>query len=285
MSATSPSLRRTLAPALVLLPMLVVTLFFFVIPMAAVLISSLSAGPRGDQVFTLGNYISILTDDFYWEVLWRTVKISLITTFFALLLGYPAALYVYFSESGWRRVMLLVVVSPLFISVIVRTYGWMVVFSPNGPLQAMMPEDTPLRLQNTLKAVVAGLVHIHIPFMILALNASLQKVDRRLISAATSLGASNLRTFRDVLLPLSFPGVQAGVALVFASTMTSFATPMLLGGSSNKTMAFMIYQQNLLLGNWNMGGAVAIVLLAATLGIVFFLNRLLYRRDLQEATA
>jgi putative spermidine/putrescine transport system permease protein len=148
-----------------------------------------------------------------------------------------------------------------------------------------LPEGHALRLQNTLAAVVAGLVHIHVPFMILAINASLQKVDRRLLTAAASLGASNGRIFRDVLLPLSFPGVQSGLVLVFASSMTAFATPMLLGGSANKTMAFMIYQQNLLLGNWNMGGAVAFVLLAVTLGIVFAMNRLLERRDLKEATA
>lgn len=294
MSATvtaAPATARTIqgprlrfAPILVLLPTIILTIIFFVIPMATVFVGSLKSGDLGAQSFTFDNYLSVVTDGFYWEVMLRTVKISLLTTAAALLLGYPAALYVYFSQSQWRRALLLIVVSPLFISVIVRTYGWMVIVSPNGPLEALLPPGYMPRLQNTLTAVVIGLAHIYLPFMVLALNASLQKVDKRLLSAAASLGASHWRIFRDVLLPLSFPGIQSGLVLVFASSMTAFATPMLLGGSANKTMAFMIYQQNLLLGNWNMGGAVAFVLLAVTLGMVFAMSRMLERRDLKEAT-
>ncbi len=284
--APPPARRRRfpLGSLLVLLPTLVATVFFFIIPMAAVLVSSFQAGPFGAQTFTFANYVEIVTDDFYWEVLWRTVRIAVITTLCALILGYPAALYVYFSDSDWRRVLLLIVVSPLFISVIVRTYGWMVIVSPNGPIAAMFPPGYAPRLQNTQTAIIAGLVHIYLPFMVLALNASLQRIDRRLLTAAATLGASHGRIFRDILLPLSYPGIQAGSILVFATTMTAFATPMLLGGSANKTMAFMIYQQNVLLGNWNMGGAVAFILLAITLGFVFALNRVLERRDLKEAT-
>jgi putative spermidine/putrescine transport system permease protein len=137
---------------------------------------------------------------------------------------------------------------------------------------------------NTQTAIVLGLVHIYVPFMVLAINASLLKVDRRLLSAAASLGASDWRAFRDVLLPLSIPGIQSGCVIVFASAMTAFATPLLLGGSSNKTMAYIIYQQNLLLANWNMGGAVAFVLLGVTPLFVFAMNRFLDRRDLKEAT-
>lgn len=268
---------------ILLLPTLAIAICFFVIPMSAFLVSSLSAGAPGAQHYTLSNYTSIITDDFYWEVMLRTVKISVVTTVFALLIGYPAALYVYFSESNWRRVLLLIVVSPLFISVIVRTYGWMVIFSPNGLIDAILPERLGLHLLNTQTAIILGLVHIYVPFMVLALNASLQKVDRKLLSAAASLGASNWRSFRDVLVPLSLPGIQSGCVIVFASAMTAFATPLLLGGSSNKTMAYMIYQQNMLLGNWNMGSAVAFVLLAVTLGFVFAMNRILDRRDLKEA--
>jgi putative spermidine/putrescine transport system permease protein len=279
-----PRPRPPYKAAALLLPTLAIAVFFFVIPMAAVLVNSLSTGVAGTRQYTLGNYLSILTDDFYWEVILRTLRISLLTTLVSLLLAYPAALYIYFSESNWRRVFLLIVVSPLFISVIVRTYGWMVIFSPNGLIDALLPERFAVRLLNTQAAIVIGLVHIHMPFMVLAINASLQKVDRRLLSAAASLGASHWRSFRDVLVPLSVPGVQSGCVIVFATSMTAFATPVLLGGSANKTMAYMIYQQNLLLANWNMGGAIAFVLLAITLVCVFAMNRVLERRDLKEAT-
>lgn len=276
--------RRQFLVALLLLPTLVITVFFFIVPMTAVFLNSLSVNlPAGARVFTLRNYISIVTDDFYWEVMLRTIRFSAISTVVALLLAYPAALYVYFSESNWKRVLLLIVVSPLFISVIVRTYGWMVVFSPNGLIDGLLPAGYALRLLNSQIAIVLGLVHIYIPFMLLSINASLLKVDRRLLQASATLGASDWRGFCEVLLPLSIPGIQGGCVIVFASAMTAFATPLLLGGSANKTMAYMIYQQNLLLANWNMGSAIAFVLLAVTLFFVFLMNRFLERRDLKEA--
>jgi putative spermidine/putrescine transport system permease protein len=278
-----PGRSRQVFLILLLLPTLLVTIVFFVVPMTTVLVTSLTLNGAEAAGYTLGNYVSIVTDDFYWEVMLRTFKISVLTTVGALLLGFPAALYVYFSESRWRQIFLVIVVSPLFISVIVRTYGWMVIFSPNGLIDAMLPRGSGLRLLNTQTAIVLGLVHIYVPFMVLALNSSLLKVDKRLLTAAASLGASGWRSFRDVLLPLSIPGMQSGCVIVFASAMTAFATPMLLGGSSNKTMAYMIYQQNLLLGNWNMGAAVAFVLLAVTLLVVSLINRFLSRRDLKEA--
>lgn len=278
-----PRLGRQAVILLLLLPTMLVTVIFFIIPMVAVFVSSLSLHGPLDRQYTLANYADIVTDSFYWEIMARTIKISLLTTLGALLLGYPAALYVYFSESNWRRVLLLIVVSPLFISVIVRTYGWMVIFSPNGVMDSLLPERFALRLLNSQTAIILGLVHIYVPFMVLSLNASLLKVDRRLLTAAATLGASNWRSFRDVLLPLSIPGMQSGCVIVFASAMTAFATPLLLGGSANKTMAYLIYQQNLLLGNWNMGGAVAFVLLGVTLAIVFVINRVVDRRDLKLA--
>ncbi|MGH6859602.1 MAG: ABC transporter permease, partial [Phyllobacterium sp.] len=261
--APTRRLSRQMAIFLLLLPVLSITVLFFVVPMAAIFTNSLK-GTAGATHFAFSNYVSIVTDDFYWEVMLRTIRLSSLATVVALLLAYPAALYVYFSRSNWRRVMLLIVVSPLFISVIVRTYGWMVVFSPNGLIDALLPKQSVLRLLNTQTAIILGLVHIYLPFMMLSLNAALLKIDQRVLSAAASLGASGWRSFRDVILPLSLPGVQSGCVIVFASAMTAFATPMLLGGSANKTMAYMIYQQNILLANWNMGGAVAFVLLAFT---------------------
>lgn len=284
-TARSPGRRlgRQVTILLLLLPVMAITGFFFIVPMAAILVNSLTAPAAGESHYTFSNYTDVVTDDFYWEVMLRTIKFSLLAMVVSLLLAYPAALYIYFSKSNWRRVLLLIVVSPLFISVIVRTYGWMVIFSPNGLIDALLPTRFALHLLNTQTAIVLGLVHIYLPFMVLALNASLLKVDQRLLSAAASLGASDWRSFRDVLVPLSLPGVQSGCVIVFASAMTAFATPMLLGGSSNKTMAYMIYQQNILLANWNMGGAIAFVLLAVTLAFVFAMNRLLERRDLKEA--
>lgn len=259
-------------------PALLISLLFFVAPMLVVLANSLSATASGDRtVFTLANYLQVLNDGFYWEVLGRTLRISAFTTVAALLLGYPAALYLYFSKSHWRRVFLFIIVSPLFVSVIVRTYGWIILFSPNGPINTVLPEGYKLRLLHTQYAIVIGLMHVYIPFMVLSLNASMANIDKRLLTAAASLGASSYRILRDVLLPLSLPGVLSGCIIVFSVSMTAFTTPILLGGVKNKTTPYLIYQENLLLSRWGLGSALAFVLLLFTLTIVLALTRLTKR--------
>ncbi|MDP0930305.1 ABC transporter permease [Paracoccus onubensis] len=252
--------RNNSAGFLALPAILVVTIFLF-IPFAVIFQNSMTIPSEGGFAWSVKNYTTILGDSFYWEIIIRTLRISLITTAAALLLGYPAAMYLYFSKSRWRRVFLFVVVSPLFISVIVRTYGWLIIFAPSGALNAMLPEALQFPIYKTETAIVIGLMHIYIPFMVLALNASMAKIDGRFLSAAYSLGASRVMAFRDIMLPLSRPGILSGTIVVFSVSMTAFSTPVLLGGSSNKTMAYIIYQKNILLANDHEGGALAIILL------------------------
>jgi putative spermidine/putrescine transport system permease protein len=271
--------RRGSLALLMLVPSTLFVVVFFVIPLGVMFAGSITDRTAGG--LTIGHYVEILGDEYYWEIILRTVRVGAMSTALALLIGYPAALYLYFSQSRWRRVLLFIVVSPLFVSVIVRTYGWIVLLSPNGVLRAILPWD--VRLLHTEAAIVLGLTHIYIPFMVLALNAAMTKVDRRLISAAASLGASNLGIFRDVLFPLSIPGILAGCTVVFSISMTAFSIPVLLGGAARKTMPYLVYQQNLLLGNWDVGSALAFVLLAITLLIVVVLTRVTDRAKLRSA--
>lgn len=250
---------------LIAVPMVLASICFLVAPLLVILFNSLTVTMAGQASFSLGNYAKVLADGFYWDVLLRTVRISLLTTVITLVLSYPAALYLYFSESRWRSVLLFIIVSPLFVSVVVRTYGWIVLLGNEGAINSMLPSAYRMKLLRTEGAIVLGLMHIYIPFMVLSLNAALVKVDRKLLSAAASLGASSLQMFRDILWPLSIPGILSGCMIVFAISMTAFTTPVLLGGAGNKTMPYLIYQQNLLLSNWHVGSALAFVLLAATL--------------------
>ena len=258
---------------LLMLPAAFVAIAVFVIPMSAIVVSAFQAGRGPNESLSFANYYNILTDDFYWEVLWRSVRVSVMATLATLVLGYPAALYLFFSESRWRQFFLLIAISPLFVSVIVRTYGWIVILSPNGALNAVLPGGLPFRLLQTEGAIIIGLMHIYIPFMLLALNASLAKIDKKLLSAAASLGASSMRSFFDVILPLSIPGIIAGVTIVFTIAMTAFSTPILLGGSRSKTMPYLIYQQVMLSADWHMGSALALFLLLTTVVCVFILTR------------
>lgn len=255
---------------LLLAPALAAATAFFIIPMSAIVVSSMS---DANARFSFSNFTEILGDSFYWNILLRTVRVSAFTTIAALIISYPAALYLYFSESGWRRYFLLIAVSPLFISVVVRSYGWIVILSPNGALNAIFHFQTSFRLLGTELAIIIGLTHIYVPFMLLSLNASLSKVDKQLLSAAASLGASSFQAFKDVVLPLSLPGVIGGSTIVFTISMTAFSTPILLGGSLSKTMPYLIYQRVMLMFNWRMGSALALFLLVATIILVFMLAR------------
>lgn len=257
---------------LLLAPAVLFSVGFFLVPMSAIFLSSVDDGPAGIG-FTLSHYASIVTDGYYWEILFRTIRISIYTTIAALLISYPAALYLYFSTSRWRQVFLLIAISPLMISVVVRTYGWIVVLTPNGALNAIIPGGLPFRLLHTELAIILGLVHVYVPVMTISLNAALTKIDKKLLSAAASLGAPNRRIFRDVLLPLSKPGVIGGCTIVFAIAMTAFATPVLLGGSQSKTMPYLIYQRVMLISDWHLGSALAIVLFVAAMICVFLLTR------------
>lgn len=254
-------------------PAVLVAIAFFIVPMSAIVVSAFTQPADGGLVFSFETYGTIITDGFYWEVLLRTVRVSVMTTIAALFVSYPAALYLYFSESKWRQYFLIAAISPLFISVVVRTYGWIVILSPNGALNAVIPGGLPFRLLQTELGIVIGLVHVYVPFMLLSLNASLAKIDKRLLSAAASLGASSFRSFRDVIVPLSIPGIAAGTTIVFTIAMTAFSTPVLLGGTRSKTMPYLIYQQVMLMSDWRMGGALALFLLATTIVLVFFLAR------------
>jgi len=257
---------------LLIAPLVVFVTAFMIVPCAIVLKNSfLLRGGMGGWV-SLSNYIGVLTDPFYWQIIVRSLRISALATLAAAIVSYPAALYIYFSESRWRRVFLFLVVSPLFLSAIVRTYGWMMIFIPSGALNALLPESMEVSLMRTEFAVTVGLTHIYCPFMILAINASLAKQDKRLLIAAASLGASPIRIFCDVIFPLSVPGLVAGSIIVFAVSMTAFGTPVLLGGSANKTLAFMAYQKNLMLANPYEGGAVAVILVVLSMGVVWLMG-------------
>ncbi|CAH1658447.1 MULTISPECIES: ABC transporter permease [unclassified Chelatococcus] len=259
-----------------LAPLFIILLFFFVVPLGIVAGNSLT-GTGVDAAFpSLSQYTSIVTDSYYLGILWRTVVVGLAATLGALVLGYPAALVLFFFQGRWRQVFLFVIISPLFISVIVRTYGWMVLLGPGG-LPSLLPSEIRPRLIKTEFAIMVGLAHIYIPYMVLSINSAMSRIDVRYLRAAATLRASNYQIFRDIILPLSAPGVVAGCAIVFSLSMTSFSTPILLGGSGNKTMPYLIYQQNLVVGDWATGSALAIVLLAVTMSVLVTLT-LLSRR-------
>jgi putative spermidine/putrescine transport system permease protein len=276
---------RNVGPWVLIGPVLPLFLAFFAVPVGILLISSLQRiDPTTSAVierFTLYNYERFLLDSFYLGALLTTLKISLIVTVACLLTGYPIATFMTKTSPRERSLFLLFVISPLLVSLVIRNLGWLIILGPKGILNTALVAvgltNSPVPLMHTQTAVVIGLAHVFYPFMVLAILSSLQRIDPAVIRAAQNLGATPFRTFWHVTLPLSVPGVIAGTLIVFALSMSSFVTPGLLGGPWVKVMAFLAWEQAVLVLDWPFAAAISVILLAVTGLIMLVSNRLVER--------
>ncbi len=232
--------------------------------------------------FTLANYLRFLSDAYYLGVLAETLAIALAVTLSALILGFPVAYGLARLKSRWRAVLLVLIISPLYVSAVVRAYGWLVILGDGGLINNLLIwlgiVSRPIRMMFTPWAVVVALTEVALPFMILTLASTLQRIDPALEEAAANLGARPWRVFREVLLPLSMPGIVAGSMLVFILAAGSYATPALIGGRRVKMLVTEVYQQMTAIYNWPFGAAVSFILLLLTLLSVAAFARTLRER-------
>jgi putative spermidine/putrescine transport system permease protein len=221
---------------------------------------------------TLENYVDLLADGFYLGIIARTVWMSLLTTAWAVVLGWPLAYFLWHAPPRLKSLLTLAVVAPLLISIPVRNYGWMVILGDRGvintALAALGLTTTPLRLMFTDAAVIVGLTHVLMPFVVLSVLAALERVPANLVEAAETLGAGRLRAIFAVAVPLSMPGILAGAVLVFCVAMSSYVTPALMGPSGAKYAATLLYQQFVSMFNWPRGAALATILLVFTIAAI-----------------
>jgi len=250
-------------------PITLVLAVCFILPMIYVLISSFKEGG-------IHNYVMFLTDSFYLGILWNTIRISLITTLICLILGYPVAYYIGRMESKMKNTMMIIILFPFLVSSVVRSYGWMVILGSKGLLNQFLLGfgiiDEPLKILYTSKAVIIGLVHLLMPYMIFSLAGIIQGIDQNLEFAAASLGYRKLKTFLKITLPLSAPGILAGCILVFNLSMTSYVTPKLLGGSSFFMMSIMVFQEVNTNFNWPLAASISYILLFFILAFLVIFN-------------
>ena len=249
---------------LLALPASLALLVFFILPMGYILVQTLLENGTAD-------FREFFTDPFYLDILWTTLRVSLVSTAVSLLLGYPTAYYMARTTSRLKKVMVIVILFPFLVSAVVRSYGWMVILGTNGLLNQLLMGlgliSEPLRLLNTEAAVIIGMIHLLIPYMILSLVGVLQSIDPNVEYAAYSLGASPMTTFRKVVFPLSTPGIISGCVLVFTMSMTSYVTPKLLGGSKFRMMATMVVQEINVNFDWGAASAISYILLAVILAV------------------
>jgi len=226
------------------------------------------------EAFSLDNYVRAAADPYYQEIILTTLGMALLCTALTLVIAFPAAYWLGRLESRWKSLVVIATLFPLLVGNVVRSAGWMALFDREGLINATLRGahliGEPLTLMYTPKAVVFGVVAVVLPYMILTIAAVIESIPRDLEDAAANLGASDLKTFWRVILPLSVPGVAAGSILVFVLCMNTYATAVLLGGPRFKMMAPAIFDQFVRGNNWPMGATLAFMLLAVTMSFTVF---------------
>ncbi|WP_433509472.1 ABC transporter permease [Nonomuraea sp. CA-143628] len=261
---------------LLALPAIAIFALLFVAPLFTLVANSFKTQTGA---FTLTNYERFLGDPFYRGVLWNTLKVAAMTTLGCLLIGYPFALYLRGRSPRVRNWLALLLLSPLLISMVIRAYGWLVVLGPNGPVASVLKWAgiTPPQLLYNDTAVLIGMVHVMLAYMVLPLMGSLDRIDPTLVPAAKGLGAPGWTCFWRITLPLSAPGMLAGAMIVFSLTASSFVTPAILGGPKVKLMPYFVYTQATTTLDWPYAAAIGFVLVVVTTGLLLGYARLLRR--------
>ena len=279
---TAPS--RLSAAALVG-PATLVVVLLLVVPLTILLRYSFNRFVPGKfmvDALTAENYVKIFADPYYRHVLFLTAGVATLCTLLCLLIAYPAAYQLARTQSRYKTWLILLVVVPLFVGNAVRSAGWIVVFGQKGAFNAALTWlgliDAPLQIMYTPLAVIVGIVGFNLPFMVLTLQSVVEGISPALEEAALGMGAPPLKAFWKVTLPLSLPGVIAGSLLCFILAMNAYATPVLLGGPRFQMMAPLVYNQISEQANWPLGGALAFVLMIATLLLTVGGNMLVQRR-------
>jgi putative spermidine/putrescine transport system permease protein len=234
------------------------------------------------DALTIENYVKFFTDVYYTAVLTRTVRIALITTIICLAMGFPLAYVLARTRTRYKNVLIMLVVLPLFVGNAVRAAGWMVAFGNKGVINASLMSvgaiSTPIEIMFTEFAVIVGITAVNLPFMVLTLQSIIEGIDRSVEEAAFNLGATPWQMARRVLFPLAMPGILAGTILTFILAMNAYATPVLLGGPRFQMMGPLVYGQFAQQNNWPFGGAIAFILMTATLILTLAANLLVQQR-------
>jgi putative spermidine/putrescine transport system permease protein len=274
--------------AALLLPSLMFLVAFFALPAVSLLaVSFLTQAPDGTLglPLTLAHYRHFFSTGLYTHVLLVTLRISLMTTVVAVVLAYPVALVMVRTNLLVNRILTMVVIAPLIVSVVVRTYGWQLILANgktgilNWLLLATGLAKSPVTLLYSETAVVIGSLHVFYPMMVLPLASALGRIDTRIEDAARTLGATFWRIFRRITLPLSLPGLAVGCTLVFSLTAGSFVTPAILGGRGAQMLGMLVDQQILVVYDWPFGATVATVLVVIVLVVNAVSLRLLKQRS------
>ncbi len=262
-------------------PSLTILLAVFIGPLLFLLPTSFHPYQPGKGIgsaWTLENYSHILGDWFYLEIIGRTLALGLIVVLVTLLIGYPLAYFLARTRSRLRPWLIVLVVFPLLLNLVVRSFGWIVLLANRGLINDWLIAagliEKPIKLLFNFTGLLIGMSHIFLPFMVLVLIGAIQSIPRDVEDAAVTLGASRREVLLKVTLPLSLPGILSGSILVFVLTISALVTPRLLGGPTYQVMSTLIFDEFLKVLNWPRGAAMAFILTVIVLLLVWASGRL-----------
>lgn len=260
-------------------PYILWTILFTIVPLLIILIFSLSASSKIGNLsmdFTLDRYVQFF-EPIYADVFFRSIKLSLYSTAFCLILGYPVAYIIANKKMKMRNFLILFIILPQWTNFLLRTYAWMSILKDNGPINAFLINigliKEPLTLLYTDGAVLMGMIYNFLPYMILPIYTVILKIDKAYVEAARDLGASGTTTFRKIILPLSMPGIVSGIIMVFMPAISTFVISDLLGGGHSMLMGNLIQNQFLAARNWQFGSAISMILIFIILITMLVLNK------------
>lgn len=266
-------------------PAVIFLVIFFVWPTLQMIAYSVS-GTVDAGVYqaglTLENYRRLVAVDLYFVVLMRTIRVAAVTSFVAIFLAYPLALVMARASVSITRVVTVILIAPLLVNVVIRSYGWSAILSRQGALNWAIESfgiaSNPPQLLYTEWAVIIASVHVFLPFMVLPLAASIGRIDPSVEDAAAVAGARPFDVFRRVTLPLSLPGLTVGISLMFSLTAAAYVTPQILGGNFAPLLGTLIEQQILTLHDWPFGAAISTTLIFMVLAVNLVFLRIAHSR-------
>ncbi|MHB2025684.1 MAG: ABC transporter permease [Elusimicrobiota bacterium] len=254
--------------------------FFLAVPIVLLLALSLAQrGPYGIIVWrlTLANFSRAL-EPTYIPIALRTLAYCATSTVICLFLGYPAAYFLSFYAGSWRETMLVLLMIPFWTSALVSIYSWIIILGRDGLLNSLLIHSgalqSPLNILNTPFSVILGLAYFYLPFMVLPLYSSLEKIPKQYIEASYDLGAGAFKTFLKIILPLSLPGVFAGIILTFIPCLGDFLTAEFLGGPKTYLLGNLIENQFLMAQDWPFGAALTAILMMVMIAGLYFYQKL-----------
>jgi len=281
------TMRRILPP---LAPALTALVLFVALPMVWVLRTSfngLADGAYIVETVTLDNYIRFLGDPWYLvNTLWFSIRIALVTTAISIVCAYPVALCIAKTSGLRRNILMALIMAPLLIGLVTLVYGWIVIFRGGGLLNSLMIAlrvyDQPVRYMWDIKGVVILLVYIGVPYVVLSLLDSIERINPYLVEAARNVGASRWTAFWRIVFPLTMPGLYAGMVIVFSLNFAAFAVPLMIGDSNTQMIGLIIYREALLNNDLPFASALSVIMISVNalilVGLAALFGRLILNR-------